>query len=93
MLGDGGLSEASAAFTLTDVICPQCTSGGILRGSGNQKIGAIVNAIGYYVVGLPIGIALMFAARLGVVGKPHLWTGRAESSQAQEMSVRAGGLF
>uniref|UniRef100_A0A3Q2KK18 Multidrug and toxin extrusion protein n=1 Tax=Equus caballus TaxID=9796 RepID=A0A3Q2KK18_HORSE len=49
-----------------------CTSGGILRGSGNQKIGAIVNAIGYYVVGLPIGIALMFAARLGVVG---LWLG------------------
>nr|XP_023509383.1 multidrug and toxin extrusion protein 1 isoform X2 [Equus caballus] len=48
-----------------------CTSGGILRGSGNQKIGAIVNAIGYYVVGLPIGIALMFAARLGVVVDPE----------------------
>uniref|UniRef100_A0A8C9DUH0 Solute carrier family 47 member 1 n=1 Tax=Prolemur simus TaxID=1328070 RepID=A0A8C9DUH0_PROSS len=45
-----------------------CTCGGILRGSGNQKIGAIVNAIGYYVVGLPIGIALMFATKLGVVG-------------------------
>uniref|UniRef100_A0A8C9DTY3 Multidrug and toxin extrusion protein n=1 Tax=Prolemur simus TaxID=1328070 RepID=A0A8C9DTY3_PROSS len=49
-----------------------CTCGGILRGSGNQKIGAIVNAIGYYVVGLPIGIALMFATKLGVVG---LWSG------------------
>uniref|UniRef100_A0A5F9C7G7 Multidrug and toxin extrusion protein n=1 Tax=Oryctolagus cuniculus TaxID=9986 RepID=A0A5F9C7G7_RABIT len=48
------------------------TSGGILRGSGNQKFGAIVNAIGYYVVGLPIGIALMFAAKLGVIG---LWLG------------------
>ncbi|XP_049632826.1 multidrug and toxin extrusion protein 1-like [Suncus etruscus] len=49
-----------------------CTSGGILRGSGNQKVGAIVNAIGYYVVGLPIGISLMFAAKLGVIG---LWAG------------------
>ncbi|XP_045425425.1 multidrug and toxin extrusion protein 1-like isoform X2 [Lemur catta] len=49
-----------------------CTCGGILRGSGNQKIGAIVNAIGYYVVGLPIGIALMFATKLGVIG---LWSG------------------
>ncbi|XP_066120481.1 multidrug and toxin extrusion protein 1 isoform X2 [Saccopteryx bilineata] len=49
-----------------------CTSGGILRGSGNQKVGAIVNAIGYYVIGLPIGISLMFAARLGVIG---LWSG------------------
>ncbi|KAF6299726.1 solute carrier family 47 member 1 [Rhinolophus ferrumequinum] len=45
-----------------------CTSGGILRGSGNQKVGAIFNAIGYYVIGLPIGISLMFATRLGVIG-------------------------
>ncbi|KAM9006444.1 multidrug and toxin extrusion protein 1 isoform X1 [Sarcophilus harrisii] len=49
-----------------------CTCGGILRGSGNQKVGAILNAIGYYVVGLPIGISLMFAANLGVIG---LWSG------------------
>ncbi|XP_007939675.1 multidrug and toxin extrusion protein 1 [Orycteropus afer afer] len=49
-----------------------CTCGGILRGSGNQKVGAIVNAIGYYVIGLPIGISLMFAAKLGVIG---LWSG------------------
>ncbi|XP_015358914.1 multidrug and toxin extrusion protein 1 isoform X2 [Marmota marmota marmota] len=49
-----------------------CTSGGILRGTGSQKVGAIVNAIGYYVIGLPIGIALMFAAKLGVIG---LWAG------------------
>ncbi|NP_001124662.1 multidrug and toxin extrusion protein 1 [Pongo abelii] len=49
-----------------------CTSGGVLRGSGNQKVGAIVNTIGYYVVGLPIGIALMFATKLGVMG---LWSG------------------
>ncbi|XP_054544982.1 multidrug and toxin extrusion protein 1-like isoform X4 [Talpa occidentalis] len=49
-----------------------CTSGGILRGSGNQKVGAIVNALGYYIIGLPIGISLMFAAKLGVIG---LWAG------------------
>ncbi|XP_057571771.1 multidrug and toxin extrusion protein 1-like [Hippopotamus amphibius kiboko] len=49
-----------------------CTCGGILRGSGNQKAGAIVNAVGYYVVGLPAGISLMFAAGLGVMG---LWSG------------------
>uniref|UniRef100_A0A8C3WV82 Multidrug and toxin extrusion protein n=1 Tax=Catagonus wagneri TaxID=51154 RepID=A0A8C3WV82_9CETA len=49
-----------------------CTSGGVLRGSGNQKVGAVVNAIGYYAVGLPIGISLMFATGLGVVG---LWLG------------------
>ncbi|KAL1780151.1 multidrug and toxin extrusion protein 1 [Sigmodon hispidus] len=49
-----------------------CTCGGVLRGTGNQKVGAIVNAIGYYVIGLPIGISLMFPAKLGVIG---LWSG------------------
>uniref|UniRef100_A0A8C0L6U0 Multidrug and toxin extrusion protein n=1 Tax=Canis lupus dingo TaxID=286419 RepID=A0A8C0L6U0_CANLU len=47
-----------------------CTSGGILRGTGNQKVGAIVNAIGYYVIGLPVGISLMFATKLGVFERP-----------------------
>ncbi|XP_014347688.1 multidrug and toxin extrusion protein 1 [Latimeria chalumnae] len=46
--------------------------GGIMRGAGKQKIGAICNLIGFYVIGLPIGISLMFAAKLGILG---LWTG------------------
>uniref|UniRef100_A0A674KDL4 Solute carrier family 47 member 2 n=1 Tax=Terrapene triunguis TaxID=2587831 RepID=A0A674KDL4_9SAUR len=44
------------------------TCGGVLGGTGKQKIGAIANAIGYYVIGFPIGISLMFAAKLGVLG-------------------------
>ncbi|XP_051023655.1 multidrug and toxin extrusion protein 1 [Acomys russatus] len=60
-----------------------CTCGGILRGTGNQKVGAIVNAVGYYVIGLPIGIALMFAAKLGVVG---LWSGIIICSACQAAS-------
>lgn len=31
-------------------------------------MGAIANAIGYYAVGLPIGLSLMFAAKMGVLG-------------------------
>lgn len=54
----------------TTGVHPQCTCGGILRGTGNQKAGAIINAVGYYVLGLPIGISLMFAAGLGLLGKP-----------------------
>uniref|UniRef100_G1LC60 Multidrug and toxin extrusion protein n=1 Tax=Ailuropoda melanoleuca TaxID=9646 RepID=G1LC60_AILME len=45
-----------------------CTCAGVLRGSGNQRIGAIVNTVSYYVIGLPIGISLMFIAKLGVIG-------------------------
>ncbi|KAK7929683.1 hypothetical protein WMY93_006078 [Mugilogobius chulae] len=47
-------------------------TGGVVRGAGKQKVGAICNLVGYYFVGLPIGISLMFAAKLGIVG---LWTG------------------
>ncbi|XP_069471277.1 multidrug and toxin extrusion protein 1-like [Ambystoma mexicanum] len=49
-----------------------CIGCGILRGTGKQKIGAIFHAVGYYVVALPVGISLMFAASLGVLG---LWLG------------------
>ncbi|XP_063002869.1 multidrug and toxin extrusion protein 2-like [Elgaria multicarinata webbii] len=57
-------------FHLFDAIAATC--GGVLRGAGKQKFGAMANAIGYYLVGLPIGISLMFRLKLGVIG---LWTG------------------
>ncbi|XP_070761645.1 multidrug and toxin extrusion protein 1 [Enoplosus armatus] len=59
-----------APFTLLDAI--SAASGGIIRGAGKQKIGAICNILGYYGVGFPIGVPLMFAAKLGIKG---LWTG------------------
>ncbi|XP_068124712.1 multidrug and toxin extrusion protein 2-like isoform X2 [Hyperolius riggenbachi] len=57
-------------FHLCDSIAGTC--GGILRGTGKQYIGAVANAIGFYLLGLPIGISLMFAAKLGVQG---FWIG------------------
>ncbi|KAK2827034.1 hypothetical protein Q7C36_017960 [Tachysurus vachellii] len=45
-----------------------CVSSGILLGSGNQKIAAISNLISYYCIGLPLGISLMFAAKLRILG-------------------------
>ncbi|XP_066492562.1 multidrug and toxin extrusion protein 2-like [Tiliqua scincoides] len=59
-----------APFHLFDAIA--ATGGGVLRGAGKQKFGAIANAVGYYVIGLPIGITLMFVYNLGVMG---LWMG------------------
>ncbi|XP_063763390.1 multidrug and toxin extrusion protein 1 [Eleginops maclovinus] len=46
--------------------------GGILKGAGKQKIGAIINILGFYGIGFPIGVPLMFAAKLGIIG---LWIG------------------
>ncbi|XP_029784833.1 multidrug and toxin extrusion protein 2-like [Suricata suricatta] len=59
-----------APFHLFDALAGTC--GGVLRGTGKQKMGAVMNAIGYYVFGFPIGVSLMFAAKLGIIG---LWTG------------------
>ncbi|XP_069767057.1 multidrug and toxin extrusion protein 1-like isoform X2 [Narcine bancroftii] len=43
-------------------------SGGVLRGAGKQKLGAIANIVGFYAISYPIGIPLMFAKKLGIWG-------------------------
>ncbi|XP_023646736.2 multidrug and toxin extrusion protein 1 isoform X1 [Paramormyrops kingsleyae] len=47
-------------------------TGGIVRGVGKQVIGALCNLVGYYLIGFPIGVTLMFVAKMGIIG---LWTG------------------
>ncbi|XP_025776130.1 multidrug and toxin extrusion protein 2-like [Puma concolor] len=49
-----------------------CVYSGVLRGSGKQAFGAVVNMIMYYVIGLPLGIVLTFVVRMGIMG---LWLG------------------
>uniref|UniRef100_A0A803T6S3 Solute carrier family 47 member 2 n=1 Tax=Anolis carolinensis TaxID=28377 RepID=A0A803T6S3_ANOCA len=58
------------AFHLFEAL--SATTSGILRGTGKQKLGAIFNAVGYYAVGLPVGIVLIFVAKIGLIG---LWVG------------------
>ncbi|KAK5858507.1 hypothetical protein PBY51_002640 [Eleginops maclovinus] len=55
------VAEAIAAVT-----------GGIVRGTGKQMIGAVCNLVGYYLIGFPIGVSLMFPVKMGIVG---LWSG------------------
>ncbi|XP_040908150.1 multidrug and toxin extrusion protein 1-like [Toxotes jaculatrix] len=47
-------------------------TGGIVRGAGKQMVGAVCNLVGYYFIGFPIGVSLMFPVKLGILG---LWTG------------------
>ncbi|XP_075343236.1 multidrug and toxin extrusion protein 1 [Odontesthes bonariensis] len=47
-------------------------TGGIVRGTGKQMIGAVCNLVGYYLIGFPIGVSLMFPVKMGIVG---LWSG------------------
>ncbi|KAJ7995566.1 hypothetical protein DPEC_G00245920 [Dallia pectoralis] len=59
-----------------------CVCMGILLGTGRQKIAAIANLITYYCVGLPIGISLMFAAGLRVLG---FWLGLCVAVSLQSL--------
>ena len=45
---------------------------GIFRGSGQQRLGAQLNFVAYYVLGLPFGCVLAFVFSLGLAG---LWLG------------------
>uniref|UniRef100_UPI003AADEA88 multidrug and toxin extrusion protein 1 n=1 Tax=Centroberyx gerrardi TaxID=166262 RepID=UPI003AADEA88 len=59
-----------APFLFLDAL--SAASGSVIRGAGKQKVGAVCNIVGYYGIGFPIGVSLMFAAKLGIMG---LWTG------------------
>ncbi|KTG45182.1 hypothetical protein cypCar_00044818 [Cyprinus carpio] len=57
MYGFVHLFDATSAIT-----------GGIVRGAGKQLLGALCNIVGYYFVGFPIGVSLMFALNMGIIG-------------------------
>ena len=42
--------------------------GGVLRGLGKQGIGAASNSVAFWVVGIPLGIGLVFGVKLGALG-------------------------
>jgi MATE family multidrug resistance protein len=50
----------------------QITATGALRGAGNTHAGLIVQIVGYWIIGLPIGYVLAFRRHGGAVG---LWLG------------------
>lgn len=33
-------------------------------------VGAVCNLVGFYIIGLPIGVSLMFSVKMGIVGEP-----------------------
>ncbi|XP_061247149.1 multidrug and toxin extrusion protein 2 isoform X2 [Bos javanicus] len=57
-------------FQLFDALC--CLYAGVLRGTGRQAFGAVVNAVMYYAIGLPLGVVLTFLVGMGIMG---LWLG------------------
>lgn len=64
------LIYVASAFQFFDGI--QITATGALRGAGNTKAGLITHSIGYWCVGLPVGLFFAFRLHLGALG---LWMG------------------
>ncbi len=60
----------AAAFQIFDGVQTVCT--GALRGLGETRMPMFANLIGYWVLGLPLGLALCFVLRWGIYG---LWIG------------------
>ncbi len=60
----------AAAFQIFDGI--QTVSTGALRGLGETRAPMLANLVGYWVLGLPLGLALCFVLRWGIYG---LWIG------------------
>ncbi|CAL1395601.1 unnamed protein product [Linum trigynum] len=52
--------------------CPQTTGCGVLRGSARPTVGANINLGSFYLVGMPVAVALGFGAGMGF---PGLWVG------------------
>ena len=59
-----------ALYQINDFLA--CTTGGILRGQGRQKIGGYLNLISYYLIALPCAFVFAFYFDLKLVG---LWMG------------------
>jgi MATE family multidrug resistance protein len=60
----------AAAFQIFDGIQTVCT--GALRGLGETRIPMLANLVGYWVLGLPLGLSLCFVMGWGIYG---MWIG------------------
>ena len=60
----------AAAFQLFDG--PQAVATGVLRGVGDTRTPMVMNVVGHWVLGFPVGWALCFRYGWGVIG---LWVG------------------
>lgn len=59
-----------------------CCCSGIVRGTGRQILGAVINFIGFYILGLPVSAALMFFTPLEGQG---YWMGQTWALFAQSV--------
>ncbi len=72
----------AALFQISDGI--QVVATGALRGTAETKLPMLANLVGHWFLGLPLGLALCFAAGWGVSG---LWIGLSTGLTAVALSL------
>lgn len=66
------LLPIAGAFQIADGV--QVVGAGLMRGMGRPQVGAVVNLIGFYAIGLPLAYWLAFPLGFGLAG---IWWGMA----------------
>ena len=59
--------------------CPQTAACGVLTGSARTKVGAKINFVAFYIVGLPVAVLAAFVLKVGFIG---FWFGLAAAQAA-----------
>jgi MATE family multidrug resistance protein len=78
------LVRVAAFFQLSDGA--QVTAAAALRGAGDTRTSQIANLVGYYVIGLPLAVALGFGAGWGAVG---IWWGLSAGLTSVALTLTA----
>lgn len=74
------LAASAAADGLNAVVA------GVLRGSGRQLLGAAINGLGYWAIGIPLAAFLAFKGGMGVHG---FWIGVTAGATVQAVVLLA----
>ena len=53
---------------------------GVLRGTGKQLSGAVINFVAFYLIGVPLGVVLAVVVKWGALG---MWIGLLVASVIQ----------
>uniref|UniRef100_A0A183TDI0 Multidrug and toxin extrusion protein 1 n=1 Tax=Schistocephalus solidus TaxID=70667 RepID=A0A183TDI0_SCHSO len=87
ILGEKELAVQTILNNVESIVFVMGINGGIVRGVGKQKIGAVVCCVCMYLIGGPAGLCLMFLTPLGVSGTLlRFWWGLSIGSFAQSVT-------
>ena len=78
------LTSYSYVLVFVLLVTVQTVLAGVLRGCGKQLVVAVTDICVYYLLGLPVGITLVYVADMGALG---YWIGCTVGSVSQVCNI------